>query len=109
MPSLRTFARKDIEVRTFEKEGVLLVRRREVTDQTFCLFNVRQQQANITVLFPEGEWQCVLDSNSPRWGGSGPRVPGVIASSGQETALLLPEYTVALYRLQNTPGLQEDE
>ena len=108
MPSVRAFARKEIEVQSFEQEGVILVRRREASDQSFSLFNFRDGQANLNVLFPEGEWESVLDSNSPCWGGSGPTVPAVTASSGQETALALPGYTVALYRLRNTPCLREE-
>jgi maltooligosyltrehalose trehalohydrolase len=107
-PSLRTFAREGIEVRTFWKEGALLMRRREGPDQSLSLFNLREGQANLTVPFPEGEWDSLLDSNSPLWGGLGSTGPAVIASSGQKTALSVPGYSVVLYRLRDTPGVQEE-
>jgi len=106
IPCLSTCARKEIEVRTFEKEGVLSVHRRQGSDETLSLFNVCEGQANIHLFFPEGEWEILLDANAPRWGGSGRVTPDVITASGQKTTLSVPGFSAILYRLRERQCLQ---
>ena len=106
IPCLSTCARKEIEVRTFEKVGVLSVHRRQGSDETLSLFNVCEGQANIHLFSPEGEWEILLDANAPRWGGSGRVTPDVITASGQKTTLSVPGFSAILYRLRERQCLQ---
>jgi maltooligosyltrehalose trehalohydrolase len=97
-PAITNPAKEQMEVKTFENEQALCVRRWYGKESTFSLCSFSECLARETVVLPEGKWVKVLDSSSHEWGGKGEVSPSTLQSTGTGTKLDLNPYTFVLYR-----------
>lgn len=95
--SLATLKKDRMEVKAFELEKLLLVRRWSPSDEIFVLFNFSEDQVAKTIPLPEADWEKRIDSAEGRWGGPGSLKEAVLSSSGERASLTLSPLSFALY------------
>jgi maltooligosyltrehalose trehalohydrolase len=95
LPVLTSDVRTQVEVRGFEQQQVLFVRRSRDDADVILLFNLGTRKGEITLPVPAGRWRFLLDSQSPRWQGTGGWLPSDLQSSG-EIAIEIPAHTAAV-------------
>ena len=88
-----------LEVKGFEDQKVLTVRRRFKSDIIFCLFNFNDSLTSIGLPLPEGTWVKIFDSSSAKWGGNADIALEEIVSDGSEIPFNLAPYSFILYRM----------
>jgi maltooligosyltrehalose trehalohydrolase len=98
IPSISVLDKKAIEIKAFEKERVILIKRKCEEDQTICIFNFNDKPIKVETAIEKGPWQKVFGSASDEWGGMGPLVPESLLSSGSEVIFILDAYAFAIYR-----------
>ncbi len=98
IPVLSHLSKEDMEVKCFEDEKVLTVRRRLNSDGVFCLFNFNDTLTSIELAFPKGTWAKICESSSEEWGGNSGTAPEEIASEGLKIPLNLAPHSVVIYR-----------
>jgi maltooligosyltrehalose trehalohydrolase len=83
---------EQIDVRTYEREEVLCVRRgSDAQDQEVCaLFAFGGTEVTLRVPHAAGCWRSRLDTAAPRWGGYGPEGPSLLESQGELEVTLGP-------------------
>jgi maltooligosyltrehalose trehalohydrolase len=100
VPSLRTMSMEKTEITRFDDQKLLAVRRWEGADQTLCLFGFDELTATLHLPLPQGEWEVILDSASPRWGGAGESAFAVSAKQGGDVDVQFQGPGVVVYRLR---------
>jgi maltooligosyltrehalose trehalohydrolase len=86
-----------MEVKEFESEKTIFVKRWYGGESIFCLYNFGGTAAHVNVKLPEGTWVRVIDSSSDEWGGKGQCAPEFIESNDSQVAIDLAPYSFALY------------
>jgi len=94
-PVLSTCRKDHLEVRVFETEKVLLLKRWHGEDEILALFHLGPAPRTMTLPMPEGRWRCRWDASEVQWGGLGSHVPKVITSG--PCTVLLPSYACFLF------------
>jgi maltooligosyltrehalose trehalohydrolase len=97
VPSLARLSKECLQVREFESEKTLLVRRWCDGDDVWMVFNLGERAARLEIPTPVGTWRTLLDSSDPRWLGHGPRRAESICSDGV-VELTIESRGMALYR-----------
>lgn len=59
----------------YEKEKIVKMRRWKEESQVFCVFNFSSQKTKVSVSFPAGNWQRLIDSSESIWSGPGSIIP----------------------------------
>jgi maltooligosyltrehalose trehalohydrolase len=101
--TLRAFARlskEHLEVRGFEKERILQVRRWSEGDEALIVVNFSDESRTVLMAAPGGEWSKRLDSADRRWGGPGSSVPSSFNSTGEVPLSLCPKSFWVFQRLE---------
>jgi len=101
-PALADPAKEHMEVKAFESQRTLSVRRWFGEETVFCLFNFGGTPAAVTLILPEGRWVKVLDSASEEWGGRGGAAPESLDPRGAELSIDLDPSSFVLYRTPET-------
>lgn len=99
--SFSALDKREIEIKPFEKEKVVLIKREREEDRTICIFNFHENPAKIETMIGKGAWERVFASASEEWGGLGILVPGSILSSDSDDShvvIVLDGYAFAVYR-----------
>lgn len=96
IPALAALSKKTMEVRAFEREKALYVRRWSESVQVFFLMNFGPSEATPFLKIPPGRWMKLLDSSEPQWGGPGGRSAMSVDSQGEATVVVAP-HSVLLY------------
>jgi maltooligosyltrehalose trehalohydrolase len=96
VPALAHLSKKHQGVRGFEQEKVLWVRRWVDGGEVLELFHFGTAPQELTLPFPPGEWEKILDSAEEKWLGSGSLLPPALTSRGEATLTLAPQ-AVALF------------
>lgn len=104
VPALSCMSKGNMDVRGFEKERVLFVRRWYEGDEVFCLYNFNKDDVSIRLTLPEGVWTKTLDSAATEWCGKGSLSVSDIASDGTEMLSTTIKDSVVLYRLMSKQG-----
>ncbi len=99
VPALRDLSKDRLEVRCFEGEKALFVRRWVEGDEVFILYNFGGDILEIESALPEGTWNKVLESSSEEWGGAGGLAKDVIEARGPGIWLRLLPHGFVLYRI----------
>ncbi len=86
-----------METTCFERERVLLVRRRRDSSDVLVLYAFSDREQAVSVMIPPGTWVRALDSSSAQWGGDGELMPAGILSQGEDIVLRLHPHSVVLY------------
>lgn len=97
LPALTSLSKETMEVRGYEAQKVLFVRRWSRDDETCTVFQFGETEVSVALPVPEGRWRRVLDSSDERWQGSGSSLPEHLASEGGATLHLGPK-GFALFR-----------
>jgi maltooligosyltrehalose trehalohydrolase len=93
-PVLSSTDKAGLDVKGFEGERVVMMRRRHEGKQVLIIFNFNIAAAGCIVPAATGGWQKILDSADPAWSGPGPSLPAGI-TPGQ--TLTLSPLSVAVY------------
>ena len=99
--SLRAFSRlskEQMEVRVFEKEKVLQVRRWYEGDEALIAANFSDEPRAIVMAGPGGNWHKRLDTADRRWRGPGSTVPSTLSSNGETDLNLYPKSFIVFQR-----------
>jgi maltooligosyltrehalose trehalohydrolase len=83
VPALAALDKNSMEVETFEEQKVLLVRRWSSSSNTVIACRFDKADGELTVPFPQGQWDKILDSGEERWSGAGSRIAARIESKGE--------------------------
>ncbi len=86
----------DREVYSYEKEKALMVRCSGREVQTAMLLNFGEKPASLSVSWPGGRWEKVLDSAEARWRGFGSPAPPALQAEGEISLTLAPQ-SIALF------------
>ena len=89
-PVLSRLSKEDMEVAAYEAERVLYVRRWKGAAQTAAAFHFGEEPVTVSLPVPPGQWEKLVDSSDPRWGGNGGSIPDTIRSKGETTFMLNP-------------------
>ncbi len=95
LPALASLTKDTMEVRGWEEERVLSVRRWNGRSEATVVFNLADAPRSLRIPLPTGRWIAQLDSADERWGGPGRVVPVEVHSDG-EVALTLGPTAFAL-------------
>lgn len=96
IPALARLSKQTMDVRGYEKDRVLLVRRWTDNDEIFIILTFAQKETLVSLPVPEGHWHKLVDSADERWRGGGTLVPKELDSEG-EISLHLNPTAVALF------------
>jgi maltooligosyltrehalose trehalohydrolase len=99
--SLRAFARlskEHMEVRVFEKERALQIRRWCEGDEAIIVANFSDEPRTLLMAGPGGDWHKLLDTADRRWRGPGSTVPLSFNSTGEAPINLCPKSFIVLER-----------
>jgi maltooligosyltrehalose trehalohydrolase len=75
----------------------VLVRRLASSVQALVYLHFGREEATVISFVAKGEWEKVLDSWDPQWGGPGSRVPCRLTSSGEPRLLTLPPISALVF------------
>jgi len=99
MPPLSNLIREDMDIKSFEEERVIFVRRWFERDHVFCLYNFNDKEVKIRLTLPHGVWEKIIDSSADVWGGQDRTSENKMESFSTETFVSLGPYSFALYRV----------
>jgi maltooligosyltrehalose trehalohydrolase len=97
IPALSHLDKEAMEVKCFEGERALLVRRWFKGDEVLCLFNFNEEVLHMTLPFEKGTWIRILESSAEEWGGSGVVAPEKGESRNAEMPMSLAPNSFVLY------------
>jgi maltooligosyltrehalose trehalohydrolase len=90
-PALALLSKEHMEVREYENEKVLFIRRWSGKHEVSVVFHLGDSEVSITLTVPGGSWCKHLDSAEQRWEGKGSTVPEQLNSDGEVTFTLGPK------------------
>src|SRR5262249_6808245 len=96
LPALSSLSKDRMDVVSFEKHSVLVVRRWSVSDEVVVIFNFGSNPVQEFQNVPRGGWRKRLDSSDRRWMGTGTTAPDSFESPTQ-SGLTLQPHAVLLY------------
>lgn len=95
VPALACLSKENLEARTIEEQGVLIVRRWKGQNEALILMSFGEGE---DVSFPldaaDGGWIKLVDSEDPRWAGQGSLAPESLAARGKIMLTLKPSQVV---------------
>jgi maltooligosyltrehalose trehalohydrolase len=109
VPALSNMSRESMEVRGFEEEKVLYVRRWSEGDEVFCLYNFNKDDASIRLALPEGAWKKTLDPSASEWGGEVSMAVSEIKSDGSGVTFNIKGHCFVLYEKSLKPDCYSPE
>ncbi len=105
VPALSNLIRGNIEVRVFNNEFGIHVRRWFKDNEVFYVYNFSDKGINADLTISKGRWFKLLDSSTEKWGGSGKDSEPCIESSGKVINLNINPHSVILYSNKLREGL----
>jgi maltooligosyltrehalose trehalohydrolase len=96
VPALANMSKEQMEVRDFDEQQVMCVRRWQGDSEVLAVFNFAEEQASVELHIPASHWRKLLDSAHGRWEGPGSGLPEAI-DSDRQLALTLAPTAVALF------------
>jgi maltooligosyltrehalose trehalohydrolase len=104
VPSLSCDDKKGIQVKAFEREKAILIKRDHGEDRVIGVFNFNNQPIKIETNIEKGSWQKIFSSASEEWEGMGALVPESLLSNASKVIFVLDTYAFALYRKERGTG-----
>jgi maltooligosyltrehalose trehalohydrolase len=96
IPALSCLSKGNLEIKGFEPQKLLFLRRWAEEDEVVMVFNIGDAETSIKVPFPAGHWRKQLDSAEEQWRGSGSSIPNRISSNG-ECGLTIRPWSMVLF------------
>ena len=90
IPALARLGKQTMDVKGYEKDRVLLVRRWTDHDEVFIIFNFSQKETWVSLPIAEGHWHKLIDSADERWQGGRATVTQKLYSEGEINLRLSP-------------------
>jgi maltooligosyltrehalose trehalohydrolase len=97
LPALRRLDKDQMEVRAFEGEATLLLRRWDAGSEAAAFLHFGAAPADVAL--PRGRWRKVLDSADREWGGPGSPAPRALHSD-RGARLALPPWSAVLFEAE---------
>jgi maltooligosyltrehalose trehalohydrolase len=97
LPALAHLSKDDLRANSYEKQKLLTVHRWTDGDAICFAGHFGKEPLKMSVLWPEGDWELLLDTASPRWRGPGGTMLERLTSTG-EVQMTLPPWSLVLYR-----------
>ncbi len=97
IPALKKLSFQDQEVKSWETEKIVSIRRWSQDSQVLCILNFNSEAVTTDTITIEGNWQKRLDSADEQWMGNGSSLPETLSSSA---TLTLAAESVVLYQEQ---------
>ncbi len=97
VPALEVLSREGMEVSAFGRERGILVHRLRGQSEVLMLCSFHNEPVFLTSIVPDGVWEKILDSSSPKWGGPSDRTPDAVVSRSQEISFPMNPHSVVLY------------
>ena len=91
-------SKEQMEVRVFEKEKTLQIRRWCEGDEALIVANFSDEPRTVLIAGPGGKWRKQLDSADRRWGGPGSTGPSTFNSTGEAHLNLCPKSFIVFQR-----------
>jgi len=104
LPALRHLSQEDLEVRVFESEKVLFVRRWHNKNEAISIFHFGGEAKTLNFPWPAGIWRKKLDTEEERWYGAGSSIPDNIISTGEVSLTLPPQCFALLFARKEDNG-----
>jgi maltooligosyltrehalose trehalohydrolase len=101
-PAFRGCEFGDLDAQAWERERVLLVRRRSAHREAALILSFGPGAASAPL--PAGEWRKLLDSNDGRWNGPGTAIPEKLISDGSRALDLHAHSAILLARTEEVNG-----
>ncbi len=98
VPALAALSKDRMEVRAWEPEHVLAVRRWSARSEAVAVFNFAPEPREVRVPLPPARWSARMDSADERWVGPGRTAPPQIESDGTVDLRVAPTACVLLTR-----------
>jgi maltooligosyltrehalose trehalohydrolase len=86
------------EVKRLEDKKILYFVSRSGDDVIFCIFCFHDEPQAFPLSLPGGEWDRILDTSDPAWGGDGGRTVLRIKLEGVPVTLSINPFSAVLYR-----------
>ncbi len=99
IPALRNSIKENMEVRGFDDDKALYLRRWINGDELFGLYNFGDDSLNLGLDLPDGRWEKVVESSAEKWGGTGEHAPENIELNEGKISLSLAPCSFVLYRI----------
>jgi maltooligosyltrehalose trehalohydrolase len=100
--ALALLSKDCMEVAGIARDRVLCVRRWSIAEEVFAIFHLANQRIRTTIQVPRGRWYLKLDSNHPRWMGSGSDIASEVVSDDAVELALSPYALVVLTRRKDS-------
>ena len=100
LPALAEPDRDNLEVTSYDREMVLLVRRRQGESQACIILCFSDAPLEINLPLPAGHWLKRLDTGEEQWLSGGSKVPATLESLGEVKLELSPRSGVLFERLK---------
>jgi len=94
--ALSLLSKEHMEVTGNDAHRVLFVRRWSAVDEAFLVLSFNPSSVSVAASMPDGSWEKRIDSNDPRWEGTGVAVADRLSSEG-EVMLDLEGYACILF------------
>jgi maltooligosyltrehalose trehalohydrolase len=95
--SFSVYDKRRMDIKAFEKEKTVLIRREGEEDRTLCIFNFNDRPSRVKTAVEKGTWKKVLASSPEDRGGDLAPAPESILSDGSEVLFDLDAYAFAVY------------
>ncbi|MDY7022024.1 MAG: DUF3459 domain-containing protein, partial [Cyanobacteriota bacterium] len=96
IPALKNLSFQDQEIKSWESEKMLSIRRWSKGSEVLCILSFNDQAVTTESISVDGNWQKRLDSTDQKWMGNGSNLPETLTSSSSLT--LAPESFVLYER-----------
>lgn len=104
IPALRNLSKENMEIRCFEEEKALFMRRWTDGEEIFSLYNFGDNVLIKELTLPDGRWKKRLDSSSGQWGGNKGLAIERIDSQGTGVTVCLHPHSFVLYGMFDQEG-----
>lgn len=94
IPALLHLDKDTLDVRGFEKEKVIFMRRWKDNSHVFIILNFNIEDMTLKVSLPGGKWVKILESSDSCWNGTGMLLPENVS---QAEAITMRGHSVAMY------------
>lgn len=99
IPAFFNLSKENMEVKGFEEENALFVRRWFKGGEVFSLYNFNDRSAKIKLTVPEGIWKKILDSSLKSRNKNSRLSEEETDSSGSEVSVNLNPYCFVVYKM----------
>ncbi len=96
--AMARLSKEQMEVRVFEKEKTLQIRRWCEGDEALIVANFSDEPRTVLIAGPVGKWCKQLDTADRRWGGPGSTGPATFNSTGEAHLNLCPKSLIVFQR-----------